>query len=134
MSELKTLKCRQYLNNMITASAEIEEQRTELAFWSERIRGKEGTRIEPEIRRREEELTLRINDMVEKKLAMTRMIDAITDPIARTILRSRYVFGQKWSCIAENCGGMSERNARYIHDNALFDFEEIFSHTVGTGA
>ena len=68
-----------------------------------------------------------IQSLTKKKLDATRMIDKMEDPVARAVLRRRYILCDTWARIADSCGGMSERNAHYIHDMALLDFEKIYT-------
>lgn len=80
-----------------------------------------------DISARERELELLIQALTKKKLDATRMIDKMEDPVARAVLRRRYILCDTWARIADSCGGMSERNAHYIHDMALLDFEKIYT-------
>ena len=73
-----------------------------------------------------EELEALIASMTEQKLTATRLIDSMSDPVGRAILRRRYILCDTWAKIAGACGRMSERNAHYIHDQALLDFEKIY--------
>ncbi len=120
------LKGKEFLERLLKFETDIGEKSAELAYW--KSCGKEfptGT-LAPEIERRERELESIISEMTEKKLVATRMIDELRDPVGRAILRRRYILCDTWSRIADACGGMSERNAHYIHDNAMLDFERIF--------
>ena len=106
---------------------EIGEKTAELAYWQAAGGYSSGTSEADEILEREAELERLIRTLTQKKLDATRMIDEIQDPVARAVLRRRYILGDTWAKVAENCGGMSERNAHYVHDIALFDFEKIFT-------
>ena len=78
------------------------------------------------VEKRSEELQDMIRLLTEQKLSATKLIDSVEDPIGRAILRRRYIFCDTWKKIAIACGKMSERNAHYIHDQALLDFERIY--------
>lgn len=120
------LKGKQYLEELLKYGTEIGEKTAELAYWRENEVLPSDTTEMNEIIRRETELEKLIQSLTRKKLDATKMIDEMTDPVARAILRRRYILGDTWAKIAECCGGMSERNAHYIHDMALMDFEKIF--------
>ncbi len=125
--EKTELKGKVFLERLLKFETDIGEKSAELAYWK-KCAGLSDS-LAPEIERRETELRTIISDMTEKKLVATRMIDELCDPVGRAILRRRYILCDTWSKIADACGGMSERNAHYIHDNALLDFEKIFCRT-----
>ncbi len=120
------LTCKHFLECLLDLDTEIDEQKTELAFWQRKRKRETCLSGEQDIERRVAELELRIRDVTERKLFATRLIDTLEDPVARAILRRRYILGDTWTDVAQGCGGMSSRNARYIHDHALFAFEKIF--------
>jgi hypothetical protein len=120
------LRGKAFLECLLKFETDIGEKSAELAYWKTCGRELPTGKLAPEIERRERELECIISEMTEKKLVATRLIDALVDPVGRAILRRRYILCDTWSRIADACGGMSERNAHYIHDNALQDFEKIF--------
>lgn len=120
------LKGKAFLECLLKFETDISEKSDELSYWKSCGREFSAGNLFPEIERREKELESIISEMTEKKLVATRMIDELRDPVGRAILRRRYILCDTWSKIADACGGMSERNAHYIHDNALIDFEKIF--------
>lgn len=120
------LKGKAFLECLLKFETDIGEKSAELAYWKKCGRGFTSDKLVPEIERREQELEVIISEMTEKKLVATRLIDSLVDPVGRAILRRRYILCDTWSRIADACGGMSERNAHYIHDSALQDFEKIF--------
>lgn len=120
------LKGKAFLDRLLKFETDIGEKNAELAYWKNCCKGYSSVALAPEIERREKELEGIISEMTEKKLVATRLIDELGDPVGRAILRRRYILCDTWSRIADACGGMSERNAHYIHDNALLDFEEIY--------
>lgn len=120
------LKGKQYLEGLLQYGTEIGEKTAELAYWRANSECSQGSAGTEEIAQRERELEALIQSLTRKKLDATRMIDEINDPVARAVLRRRYILGDTWAKVAESCGGMSERNAHYIHDLALLDFEKIF--------
>ncbi len=122
------LRGKAFLERLLKFETDIGEKNAELMYWKKNGCALLSDEIAPEIERRERELCAIISEMTEKKLVATRLIDELADPVARAILRRRYILCDTWSKIADACGGMSERNAHYIHDNALFDFETIFRH------
>lgn len=121
------LRGKKYLESLLWYGTEIGEKTAELAYWQAAGVYSSGTSEADEILEREAELERLIRTLTQKKLDATRMIDEIQDPVARAVLRRRYILGDTWAKVAENCGGMSERNAHYVHDIALFDFEKIFT-------
>lgn len=120
------LKGKAFLECLLKFETDIGEKSAELAYWKKCEKGFTSDKLVPEIERREQELEGIISEMTEKKLVATRLIDSLVDPVGRAILRRRYILCDTWSRIADACGGMSERNAHYIHDSALLDFERIF--------
>ena len=120
------LKGKAFLNCLLKFETEINEKTAELAYWKEQD-GLHGNELLTEhIRKREEDLRTHIASMTEKKLMATRLIDSMSDPVGRAVLRRRYILCDTWAKIANACGRMSERNAHYIHDQALLDFEKIY--------
>ena len=120
------LKGKAFLECLLKFETDIGEKSAELSYWKTCGRELPTGNLAPEIERREKELESIISEMTEKKLVATRLIDELCDPVGRAILRRRYILCDTWAKIADACGGMSERNAHYIHDNALIDFEKIF--------
>lgn len=119
------LKGKKFLENLLKFEPEIGEKKAELAYWhSQEDAGAVDER--ERIARRRDELQAQIEEMTEKKLKATVLIDKMSDPIGRAVLRRRYILCNTWAQIADGCGGMSERNAHYIHDIALRDFEKIY--------
>ncbi len=120
------LKGKAFLECLLKFETDIGEKSAELSYWKTCGREFPTGNLALEIERREKELESIISEMTEKKLVATRLIDELCDPVGRAILRRRYILCDTWAKIADACGGMSERNAHYIHDNALIDFEKIF--------
>ena len=119
------LKGKRFLEDLLKYATEIGEKTAELAYW--RADGLAENSDSEDISAREQELELLIQSLTKKKLDATRMIDKMEDPVARAVLRRRYILCDTWARIADSCGGMSERNAHYIHDIALLDFEKIYT-------
>lgn len=119
------LKGKRFLEDLLKYATEIGEKTAELAYW--RADGLAENSDSEDISAREQELELLIQSLTKKKLDTTRMIDKMEDPVARAVLRRRYILCDTWARIADSCGGMSERNAHYIHDMALLDFEKIYT-------
>ena len=106
---------------------QIDEKCDELAYWQKQSElCTNDTALAQNIRVRTVELQQLILEMNEQKLSATKLIDDLSDPVGRAILRRRYILCDTWSKIALACGKMSERNAHYIHDQALLDFEKIY--------
>ncbi|MBQ8496592.1 MAG: hypothetical protein IJ489_03945 [Clostridia bacterium] len=120
------LKGKAFLNCLLKYETEINEKTAELAYWKEQSALQGNETLAEDIRMREMELQNLIASMTEKKLTATRLIDSMSDPVGRAVLRRRYILCDTWAKIASACGRMSERNAHYIHDQALLDFEKIF--------
>jgi hypothetical protein len=120
------LKGKAFLNCLLKFETEINEKTAELAYWKEQDGLHGNELLTEEIRKREEDLRTLIASMTEKKLMATRLIDSMSDPVGRAVLRRRYILCDTWAKIANACGRMSERNAHYIHDQALLDFEKIY--------
>lgn len=123
------MRGKRYLEGLLQYGTEIGEKTAELAYWRSSGEDSSGNAGSPAIAQREEEIEALIHALTRKKLDATRMIDEMEDPVARAVLRRRYILGDTWAKVAESCGGMSERNAHYIHDMALEDFEKIFEQT-----
>ena len=119
------LKGKRFLEDLLKYATEIGEKTAGLAYW--RADGLAENSDSEDISAREQELELLIQSLTKKKLDATRMIDKMEDPVARAVLRRRYILCDTWARIADSCGGMSERNAHYIHDMALLDFEKIYT-------
>ena len=119
------LKGKRFLEDLLKYATEIGEKTAELAYW--RADGLAENSDSEDISAREQELELLIQSLTKKKLDATRMIDKMEDQVARAVLRRRYILCDTWARIADSCGGMSERNAHYIHDMALLDFEKIYT-------
>ena len=119
------LKGKRFLEDLLKYATEIGEKTAELAYW--RADGLAENSDSEDISAREQELELLIQSLTKKKLDATRMIDKMEDPVARAVLRRRYILCDTWARIADSCGGMSERNVHYIHDMALLDFEKIYT-------
>jgi hypothetical protein len=106
---------------------QIDEKCDELAYWQKQSEFCQyDAELARSIRKRSEELEQLILEMNEQKMSATKLIDDLSDPVGRAILRRRYILCDTWSKIAAACGRMSERNAHYIHDQALLDFEKIY--------
>ena len=119
------LKGKKFLNRLLKIQLQIDEKRDELDYWKkQRELCFNNTELSDGIRQRAEELQMLIMAMNAQKLSATKLIDSVSDPVERAILRRRYILCDTWSRVAEACGKMSERNAHYIHDQALLDFEK----------
>lgn len=121
------LKGKRFLEDLLKYTTEIGEKTAELAYWRANGLVGESASDSEDISAREKELEMLIQSLTKKKLDATRMIDKMEDPVARAVLRRRYILCDTWARIADSCGGMSERNAHYIHDMALLDFEKIYT-------
>lgn len=122
----KELKGKNFLHRLLKIQLQIDEKCDELAYWQKQSEICRDPELSRDIRERSEELQQLILEMNEQKLSATRLIDDLSDPVGRAILRRRYILCDTWSKIAAACGRMSERNAHYIHDQALLDFEAIY--------
>jgi hypothetical protein len=71
-----------------------------------------------------EECEERIFAMKQAKTDFMEAISKVSDPVARAVYTARYVRGDKWQTVAQSISGMSERNARLIHDKWLSELEE----------
>lgn len=127
--EMKTkdLRGKHFLEHILKMEAQLDEKNDELLYWKkQKILFGEDEMITKNIEKRAEELQKMLIILMEQKLSATKMIDSVEDPIGRAILRRRYILCDTWKKIASACGKMSERNAHYIHDQALLDFEKIY--------
>ncbi len=120
------LKGKAFLNCLLKYETEIDEKTAELAYWKAQSDQHGSDTLAEDIRKREAELQTLIASMMEQKLTATRLIDSMSDPVGRAVLRRRNILCDTWAKIASACGRMSERNAHYIHDQALLDFEKIY--------
>lgn len=77
-----------------------------------------------------QELRERLDRMMEEKAVLLNIIDGISDPVARSLFRYRYVIGYKWGVVAKKCGNMSERAAHYLHERALPEVEALYKKFV----
>jgi hypothetical protein len=112
-----------WLNHIrIRCTTELEAIRSELAYF-ERHRA-------PCVEERIAALKATQARMLAEKISLAKAIDQIPDPVARAIYRGRYIIGSDWRKVAENCGGMSVRNAHYIHDRWLPAVEKIYNETL----
>ncbi len=123
----KDLKGKRFLEHILKIEAQLNEKNDELAYWKKQqiLFGRDEI-VAKNIEKRSEELQQMIYMLAEQKLSATKLIDSVEDPIGRSILRRRYILCDTWKKIASACGKMSERNAHYIHDQALLDFEQIY--------
>lgn len=118
---------KRFLDHISKMETQLGEKEDELAYWERQSSiYKEDERIAQTLKKRSEELQEMIRSLTEQKLSATKLIDSLEDPIGRAILRRRYILCDTWKKIASACGKMSERNAHYIHDQALLDFEKIY--------
>ena len=125
--KIKELQGKRFLDHISKLEAQIEEKSDELAYWEkQRVLYRDDESIVKTIEDRAEELQRMIRTLTEQKLSATKLIDSVEDPVGRAILRRRYILCDTWKKIAVACGKMSERNAHYIHDQALLDFEKIY--------
>ena len=123
----KELKGKLFLEHISKMEAQLDEKNDELAYWEMQKKiYREDETIAKTVEKRSKELHDMICMLTEQKLSATKLIDSVEDPIGRAILRRRYIFCDTWKKIAIACGKMSERNAHYIHDQALLDFERIY--------
>jgi len=121
------LKGKDFLHRLLKLQLQIDEKSAELDYWEKQNELCGDNRIMSEnIRLRSDELRALILSMNEQKLSATKLIDCVSDPVGRAILRRRYILCDTWEKIASSCGRMSERNAHYIHNQALLDFEKIY--------
>lgn len=116
------MNIKAWLGSFKKYDVEIEEIRNELLYFE-----KHRT---PCVEARICELKERLEYLMEKKIILTRIVDNITDPVARAIFRFRYVIGDPWKAVAKKCGKMSERNAHYIHNDYLSEVEMIFNEAM----
>ena len=123
----KELMGKRFLEHISKMETQLGEKNDELAYWQKQRRiYREDESIAQTVEKRSEELQDMIRTLTEQKLSATKLIDSLEDPIGRAILRRRYILCDTWKKIAATCGKMSERNAHYIHDQALLDFEKIY--------
>lgn len=121
------LKGKKFLQHLMKIQLQVDEKNDELNYWHGQAKFCEcNAALSEEIRERTEELRSLIVSMNTQKMSATKLIDGLSDPVGRAILRRRYILCDTWSAVAEACGRMSERNAHYIHDQALLDFEKIY--------
>ena len=118
---------KRFLEHISKMETQLEEKNDELAYWKRQgmIYGEDESIVQT-VEKRSEELQEMIRSLTEQKISATKLIDSMEDPIGRAILRRRYILCDTWKKIASACGKMSERNAHYIHDQALLDFEKIY--------
>lgn len=121
---------KQFLEELLKYDLDIGEKEAELRYWrrngEEGLDGGDGASIAL----RTGKLEAEIGKLRRKKLIATHLIDEMEDPVARAILRRRYILCETWAKIAKSCGGMSERNAHYIHDTAIADFLKIYDKNI----
>ena len=123
----KDLEGKRFLEHILKMEVQLSEKNDELNYWKkQRIIFNNDEIIAKNIEERSKELEQMIHVLTEQKLSATKLIDSVKDPIGRSILRRRYILCDTWKKIAEACGKMSERNAHYIHDQALLDFEKLY--------
>ena len=112
------MNAKEWLRHIKTNSVELETISDELNYFEKHRSTCSRSRIA--------ELQERRDQLIEQKVMLANIVDNIADPVARSIYRSRYVTGDSWKVVATKCGGMSERNAHYIHDNTFPEFERIY--------
>lgn len=123
----KELKCQQFLQKLLNIHAQIEEKTDELNYWQSQYDPCSADyTLSHEIQRRSEELQELIRKMNAQKMFATRLIDRLKDPLARIIMRRRYILCEPWNVIANLCGKMSTRNIYYIHNHSLEELENIY--------
>jgi hypothetical protein len=125
--ETTELQGKRFLQKLLKIQVQIDEKTDEFEYWKkQRVFCDENSQLSRNIRKRAEELHDLVQSMNEQKLLATELIERINDPVARTILLRRYILCDTWTTIAAACGRMSERNAHYIHNQALLEFEDIY--------
>ncbi len=123
----QNMQGKQFLYQLSKLQLQIDEKSDELEYWKRHLGSyHNNSKFIQKICQRSDELSQLIQSMNEQKILATKMIDCLADPVARAIMRRRYILGESWPDIAIACGRMSERNAHYIHDKALLEFEEIY--------
>lgn len=75
----------------------------------------------------DEQISAKIDDLVEFKAKITKEIDKVEDKLLMVILRERYINMLEWHEIANQLG-QSERHVTRLHGNALEDFEKANKH------
>lgn len=71
----------------------------------------------------DEQITAKIDDLVEFKAKITKEIDRVPDKLLMVILRERYINMLEWHEIANHLG-QSERHVKRLHGEALQEFQK----------
>lgn len=112
----KTTGIRTFLNEISRYDSLIKNERKTIEYITKNDL--------PDKDRLIEECEERIFSMKQTKTDVMEAISNVSDPVARAVYTARYVRGEKWRTIAQSLSGMSERNARNIHDQWMLEFEE----------
>lgn len=110
------------LSDFKRINAEIESLSDEIAYYERHRSIRVADRIA--------EIKEQLNRLMDEKIIVSRIIDKLSDPSARTVYRLRYIVGEKWSAVAAKCGKMSERSAHYIHEQSLPEFERLYAEAL----
>ena len=89
------LKGKTFLHRLLKIQLQIDEKCDELAYWQKQSEFCQyDAELARSIRKRSEELEQLILEMNEQKMSATKLIDDLSDPVGRAILRRRYTDGR----------------------------------------
>lgn len=107
---------KEFLNHIKNYSVEIEALQAE----SEYMR-----RIDTaEARLRARENDKKIAKMIGEQIAVSLAVEKLSDPLARAVMKRRYVLGETWRKIARE-SKLGERNLHYIKQSCLEELETL---------
>lgn len=110
-------KVKKLLEDVSKYDISIETMQKEINYWRYQEDFDSNMHIET--------LKKEIKNMQETKLKVADIINKLSDYFGRVIFTKRYLLHEKWEVITNSLGGMSERNARYIHDKSMIEFVEL---------
>jgi len=76
------------------------------------------------------EINEEIDRLVEIKIQIRNMIDALSDSTQRTILERHYILHESWEVIAEKIG-YSPRHITRLHNQAVAELEKAYGDMAG---
>ena len=115
---MNDIDIKKWLISLRSCHIEAEAIKNELEYLQKNMPMCVGSRID--------ELEKNLEQIARQKVLMGKIVENITDPIARSVFRLRYISDCTGIVVAQKCGRMSERNAHYIHDKCLPEIEKLY--------
>lgn len=133
------MRAKEYLSRAYYLDKDIDSRQRELDLMRKNLTSVKTTQMQQDIVQSsnshhyderysklielDEDITKKIDELVQFKTKITKEIDRVTDKLNMIILRERYINMLEWHEIA-NLLDQSERHVTRLHGYALEDFEK----------